>query len=359
MKKLWIILMLLSVVSADNISYEQRLNILIESAKNGNGESLNEVLDELFFRANSLTKANPKQALEIYKTAKQVNPKIEIYLHEERMLEAMSMCSESQGFDAVDFMKQYNIDQKLFDNEYAIWELAEEVSKDGKFGKANPKLVFDLVCRGGFVPVEVISAVQTTYKNWKKNDLREFNLCEHITSGIGGAFCANRDMKESQNVLQGKKSEIKIEVSLKKYFDDAYKHAFMYIDKKTEHEEGHGGTSRYASVIWSQIKQKNDYLDQMKKIQDGFKPYCKYPMVKNDQILNQTYKQLMKYLQNREEEYPEQVMLEDVKIVQRTWIPYRDSSAKLFSILNPSVSENEWKSYLTQIRIEELKALMQ
>jgi uncharacterized protein YecT (DUF1311 family) len=97
----------------------------------------------------------------------------------------------------------------------------------------------------------------------------------------------------------------------------------------------------------------------MIKIQEGFNPYCKHSISKNDQILNQTYKLVIKNIQNREQEYSEQVTVEDVKIVQRTWIPYRDSSAKLFTILNPSVSEDVWKSYLTQIRIEELKSLMQ
>lgn len=45
--------------------------------------------------------------------------------------------------------------------------------------------------------------------------------------------------------------------------------------------------------------------------------------------------------------------------VQRFWIHYRDSSAKLFAQLQPSINENVWMNWLTKIRTEELKRILE
>jgi uncharacterized protein YecT (DUF1311 family) len=83
------------------------------------------------------------------------------------------------------------------------------------------------------------------------------------------------------------------------------------------------------------------------------------PFAQNDQKLNQIYQQVMKKLGTKKPEYDGQVSATNIKNVQRQWIAHRDSSAKLFFALNPAVSEENWKSYLTQMRIDDLKALGQ
>jgi uncharacterized protein YecT (DUF1311 family) len=50
-----------------------------------------------------------------------------------------------------------------------------------------------------------------------------------------------------------------------------------------------------------------------------------------------------------------EVNVNGVRSVQRLWLKYRDSSALLFSKINPSISEQEWSNWLTAIRIQQLK----
>lgn len=357
MKAIWIILIWLSVVRAENLSDEQSLNRLIESAKNGNEESLRQVLNILFFEANSLKTADPQKALDLYIMAKKANPNLHLYVDEdkdEKFVKTIEMCSESKGFDGEAFIKKYHLNSLSSDKVYGVWELAEEASHEGKFGKANPKLVFDLVCRGGEIFEEMETAVQDTYLNWKNKKSEHFDICEYIISGMGMDYCDSRiESKKLDDINH------KLRSNDKKVFDDAYKKAKDFYELKSSIEEGYGGTLYAAKVVVSQREQKNKFLDLLKNIQIGYKPIELKEFSENDRFLNKVYKDVMKILSEKEERDDEMwdISNDDVKAVQRLWIPYRDSSAKLFSILNPSVSENEWKSYLTRTRIEELKSL--
>ena len=75
---------------------------------------------------------------------------------------------------------------------YDIWELAEEASKGGRFGKPDPELVFNLVMRGGSVPDEFESAVNEVYHNWKNGIVMQFCICDHVVSDVGIGYCSVR-----------------------------------------------------------------------------------------------------------------------------------------------------------------------
>lgn len=343
------------------LSPQESVEHFAEAAKKGNQDALEYALDGLFFRANSLQIANPQKALELYTTAKKVNPNLHLY-EEDDHIQTIQMCAESKGFDKDDFIKKYHLNNLSSDKAYGVWELAEEASHDGKFGKANPKLVFDLVCRGGEVPNEMVLAVKDTYSDWKKMKTEGFGLCNYVMSGYGMGYCASRAEQEDSPKRAKKYTEVnnKLDSDGKKALANAYKIAKSFFELKASQEEGYGGTSYGAMVVSSETGQNNYYLDLLKKIYSGYKPDHIKQLKENDKLLNETYKIVMKKIPDKEEGYdPSEVSVNDVKAVQRLWIPYRDSSAKLFTILNPSVSEDVWKSYLTQIRIEELKALIQ
>ena len=62
-----------------NVTPEESIYHFSEAAKKGHEDALDYALDALLFRANSLERANPKKALEVYKQAKKVNPSIKLY----------------------------------------------------------------------------------------------------------------------------------------------------------------------------------------------------------------------------------------------------------------------------------------
>ena len=49
--------------------------------------------------------------------------------------------------------------------------------------------------------------------------------------------------------------------------------------------------------------------------------------------------------------------VDELREVQRLWIPYRDNSTKLFVALNPVVDEMTWKSWLTEVREKQLREI--
>jgi hypothetical protein len=330
-----------------------------QAARKGHEEALAYALDELLFRANSLELANPKKALDVYYEAKKSNPNLKLY-DEKNKVETLKLAAKSSDFDVKEFIKKYNI-KDTNSSMYFIWELAQEASKNGRFGEANPKLVFDLVVRGGNVPAEYEEAVKATYENWQ-NGIANFDLCEFITSGMGMGYCANRAEEEQK---------IKREDEIKKFkntltkpnqilLDDALKYTNEFIEKKAILEEGHGGSGRASFLIESESKQKSEYLELLKKIEKGFIPKLEYSFEHYDKELNITYKKVMKKLKKSGIEYTmsDPITFDNIKTVQRIWLKYRDANSKLFLALNPSSKKENWDSYLSKQRTNQLKLIL-
>ena len=342
-----------------NVTPQESIYHFSEAAKRGHGEALDYVLDALLFRANSLERANPQKALEVYKQAKRANPSLKLY-DEEVKLKTIQMSIAPGAFDAKAFCKKYNVLPDDDEAMYHVWRIAEEASRGGRFGKPDPKLILQLVSRGGWAPAELEYAVEETYKNWKKGVVKEFNICDYITSGGGMAFCASRTDDKDEQDRNAKLKVIgqKLDDRSRKLLNGAYASAVKFIESKASNEEGHGGSGRGAWVIGSQIEQKNAYLELVEKVRTGFKPAPKNTFVKADQQLNTTYKKVISELKRRVDSDFNLPRFDDIRAVQRTWLPYRDATVMLFIQINPAVSEDVWKSWLTEIREKELRGAL-
>lgn len=342
-----------------NVTPQESIYHFSEAAKKGHEEALSYALDALLFRANSLERANPQKALEVYKQAKKANPSLKLY-DEDVKLKTIQMSIEPGVFDAKAFCKKYNVLPDDDDAMYHVWMIAEEVSKGGRFGKSDPKLILQLVSRGGWAPAELEYAVEETYKNWKNGVVKEFNICDFITSGGGMAFCASRadDKDEQDRNAKLKVISQKFDGRARKLLDVAYASAVKFIESKTSNEEGHGGSGRGAWIIGSQIEQKNEYLELVEKVRAGFKPATKNAFVKADRKLNETYKKVMAKLKKKVDDY-NVPRVDDVRAVQRLWIPYRDANVKLFMAINPAVGEDVWKSWVTEVREKQLVEILE
>ena len=161
------------------------------------------------------------------------------------------------------FCKKYDVLPHDDDAMYHVWRIAEDASKGDRFGKPDSKLILQLVSRVGWAPAELEYAVEATYKDWKAGKVKEFNICDYITSGGGMAFCASRanDSDEKDRDARLKATGQKIGDQASKLLGLAYASAVKFIDSKTSNEERHGGSGRGAWVIGSQMEQKNEYLD--------------------------------------------------------------------------------------------------
>ncbi|RXJ86509.1 lysozyme inhibitor LprI family protein [Arcobacter sp. CECT 8985] len=341
------------------LTKKQTIYHFTQAAIKGHEKALAYTLDYLLFRANSLELTDPKKALEIYKEAKKNNPNLKLY-DEKNKVKTLKLAVKSSDFDAKAFIKKYKI-KDTNSSPYFIWELAQEASKDGRFGKANPKLVFDLVVRGGNVPAEYEAAVKVTYNNWQ-NGIAKFDLCNFITSGMGMGYCAKKEeekqqIKRAKEIKQFRKKLSKENQTL---LNDALKYTNKFIEKKAILEEGHGGSGRASFLINSETKQKNEYLKLLKKVQKGFTAKLKYSLKYYDKKLNETYKKVLKKLKKSSIEYTMSypITFDNIRTVQRIWIKYRDANTKLFLTINPSSKKENWEAYLTKQRTNQLKLIL-
>jgi uncharacterized protein YecT (DUF1311 family) len=340
-----------------------------EAAKQGLKKALDRALDRLFFRANSLELADPKRALDLYYQAKKVNPSIKLF-NEEEIVQTLQMSVEAGEFDAAAFIQKYNIIIPKQGNDfYYVWELAEEASKGGRFGKHDPKLVLQLVSRGGFVPSELMGAVRVCYDNWKANKVEEFKIDRFITSGFGFAYVKNREAEKKKKEQQEKLDVIvktlvpeNVEL-LRKSYDSAKKFIVLKVQSSEifDKDEGgvyYGGSLEGDSITECITRQMTQYTEMLENIFKGFTPSLKTSYTDADQKLNEVYLQLRKALKNKPKDANEHpITLKKMQDIQLAWIKHRDMSARLFSILNPKLSETEWKTYLTEIRVEQLGKL--
>ncbi|MCF7895674.1 MAG: DUF1311 domain-containing protein [Candidatus Omnitrophica bacterium] len=368
MKKIYfLILLLIFTVTGCNHNYERGSDHTSEDvynfskeAKSGNSEALKDALNHFLFRANSLRRANPKRALDLYYMAKKTNPDLSIY-DEENKLRIMKKCAEAKGFDVEKFMEKYKVkDEDEAYPFYDVWELAEEASRGGRFGEPDPELVFNLVIRGSWVPAELESAVDETYKNWKNDEIKEFNICEHVTSGVGMGYCmARRDTKDKKK-RQAKLKDLqeKLHKTRAPLLTKAYNSMVKFIENKASSEEGHDGTGRTAWIIDSEMEQKNEYLRLINDIYNGFIPSPANNFEETDRLLNEIYQGVIEKIKARSAKEYYLPSIEELYKVQRLWISYRDNSVKLFIAINPLVEKGIWKSWLAEVRIKQLKDIV-
>jgi hypothetical protein len=334
------------------------LNHYIKAAQKGHEKALGYALDGLLFRADSLKSADPQKALDLYLLAKRTNPGLHLF-DEEHVARVLQMCAEPKGFDAIAFMNKYNIKEEEVENfGYGTWELAEEASKGGRFGKPDPWLVLNLVIRGGSVPAELSYAVEDTYKNWKNGVVKEFNICDYVTSGYGEGYCAARRKKKEE--AKRSAAEKRITSNWPKDHQDAFRElkgiAAAYFDARVENEVDQSGTARAALMIYEENSLEEEFHNSLKKCEGGDLPgFGLLDFKKADAILNKIYSMIMK---TSDREYGT-VKPAGINSVQRKWLDYREAWVRFGSVRYPRVKGDSWRSWLTQERVEQLREFTQ
>ncbi|HEY3277025.1 MAG TPA: lysozyme inhibitor LprI family protein [Syntrophorhabdaceae bacterium] len=342
---------------------EERIRHYSEAAKSGHVKAFEEALDMLLFQANSLTETEPQIALNLYLNVKKANPKLNTRYYEEEWVRTIKMCAEAKGFDASQFMKKYGINKAKCEF-YSIWELAEEASGGGRFGQPDPELVFNLVMRGGWSPVELISAVKETYGNWKNGTVKKFDICDYVQSGYGQSYCAAQKEEEDREEENSRYEELKAKLNKKgrELLGKALRSADKFFEERAENEEGFRcGTAHAARVLSSRKEHGDEYLSLVEKVlKNRFMPSPEDSLRVADQKLNKIYQDISDKLK-KDENSPRACVptREEIKTVQRLWITYRDASTRLFVSINPAVNETTWKSWLTERRQKELESVLE
>jgi uncharacterized protein YecT (DUF1311 family) len=344
-------------------------------AKQGNEYALQAVLMTLG-GVHGGTEIDPEFALKVYEAAKENNPDVlAIYeTHQSetnaflnRGLSIIKLAAECPPLDFEAFLHAHGIPMpSLRESAYAIWELAEAAASGERFGKPNPELALQLVLRGGGSLEERAAAVELSHSAWKAGGKQKFSLAACLTSEKGKAYLRQRGKTKANrlNIAELKK-EIR-NPTQQALMERAYDAQTRFIREHSRIYCGDAGSSIWewnSAAYASQATQK--YLETVRAVLKGFKPRQQFAPGSADDELNARYKRAIEGLENFEALpvidseaatashffYKD---AESLKKVQRTWLPMRDNNAALFHALNPRVSEDDWKSWLTDIRIKEL-----
>jgi uncharacterized protein YecT (DUF1311 family) len=330
------------------------------AAKQGHRKALEFALDALFFRAGDLRIGNPERALDVYRSALSADPKIRLPYKD---IDAIRKCIEPGTFDGPQFLKKHGLSDEHDNHQgiYFVWELAEEAARGGRFGKPNSKLALHLACRGGEVPFETSAAVNALHANWREGKSPSFNVCDYITSGMGGNYCAVRAREAENKKLDLKLLSIidKIGPTAEGALRSAYEAATRFFEEKAANEEGHGGTGYLNWQINSVSDQENQFLALVEKVSKGFAPKVTLDFSTSDRHLNSTYRALLQQLNaNRISGFNYTIDADGVRAVQRLWIPYRNAFARLLADISPTVPEQTWLTWLTEVRTEQLRQVI-
>ncbi len=184
-----------------------------------------------------------------------------------------------------------------------------------------------------------------------KTEIEQFNICEDSTINV---------IKENQlRELKLNELEEKLGKNSEQLLKHAYEAMIKFVESKVSNEEGHGGSIRLESIAESEQQQKQQYLELIEQIHEGFIPSPENTFEKADKRLDKIYKKIINTL--AEKPYIDfwfAIEDEDIQEDQQLWMAYRDASVELFVCINPSVKAKVWKSWLTEIREKQLKELL-
>lgn len=150
------------------------------AALSGHEKGLKQYLDEVFFRAETIEKADPDGALKVYMEAKKANPKLKIF-DERNAIDTLNKCVEAGTPNLSDFVAKYGANVQD-----SGWKWANVVSKES----TDSKLTLQLICRGGVVPAELQWAVRDYYKIWSSGLHSIFDGCSYAQAKYTMAVCS-------------------------------------------------------------------------------------------------------------------------------------------------------------------------
>jgi len=279
---------------------------------------------------------------------------------------ALKQAAEAGLLDYKKFNSDYNISSELWWDEpyYPIWELAEEASRPGgRFNGPNMLLSLQLVACAGGVPAETVSALDELYRAWKSGVPREFNIDEHITSGMGGNWVTARNMKslEAQELVNFEALVARVPAPARALLRSENEAFNAFLELKVWNEEGHDGSGWFTWGMDSLKKQQADHFLLLGKIIRGEWIITQQP--DNEWELQKAYDELVVFVKGRYINKPPFMHFstdtQSIRETELAWIKYRDAFIALLKVLRPEISSDNVRRFLNTRRIGNLTGVLE
>jgi len=277
---------------------------------------------------------------------------------EQKAIVALETVADVPALDVGAFERRTGVDLRAAsEGLYGIWSMAEEASRDGRFGKADPTLTMQLILLEGPARVEMDDAIRDYLPRWRAGLPHPFDLCDHVSSGLGAGFCADLKARKQEKIRAAKlarfRGGLEPRVAALLYAASAAHEKFATL--RADHEQGFFGSARASFAIESVQEQREEFLRRVVgagKGKHGPKPQ---PFRTTDAALNSAWRDLLRKVRaSPEDALSYNVSEEGLRATQRAWLRHRDAVAALLAALDPTLTEDQHRSRLTAERTRQL-----
>lgn len=228
---------------------------------------------------------------------------------------------------------------------------------NGNGVKKNIDVAIKFACKVNGAQAEIDERIKHLQDLKRSKGGKRFDICDDITSGYMQGHCAERQqrfvkakLKRSLEGILAKWSEID------KQSFAALKQSFgKFSDARTMNEVDSSGADRTANFIAEETALSEDFVNSIVQFEKGALPrYTKADFTNEDRELNALYKKIM----SKKDYYWGSVKKGDIKLTQKVWLKYREAWVNFGRQKYPQVTEDSWRTWLTNKRKNMFKELL-
>jgi uncharacterized protein YecT (DUF1311 family) len=253
-----------------------------------------------------------------------------------------------------------------------LWELAEEASRGGRFGRPNPRLALQFMVRADGKLKEVAEAVRAFRMAWKTGSRKPVNvLSRNSQRTTPTELHQNPQTVRPPEAVSLEEVQRTVGMAAEPALEQASGAAVDFINAASHRFSGDFGfPSREANRRTFCAAKLQDFLRSVIAVRDGFSPEELPDFDAADAEMSWRYADALLWLGSEKNVFfsieagtaldlYQFDSVEQLRTVQRLWIKHRDKCAALFHQLNSNLSELQWKAWFTKTRSDELARLME
>lgn len=229
----------------------------------------------------------------------------------------------------------------------------------------NIPLAKRFACEYEGAPAEVESRLEHLDAIASGKDRKPLDICDDITSGMMGGFCAARDADFARAIRENRWAALQADwtPAQRSTLAALRKAAGAYFDTASSNEVDMSGTARGAFAVEAYETLDIALLEDVERFERGARPDEKatgFPAA--DKTLNAAYRQTLAALDADKSEGASgeygTIQSEGVRDTERLWLRYRDAWVAFAAARYPDTAKDAWRAWLSRVRAKALSDIV-
>ncbi len=222
----------------------------------------------------------------------------------------------------------------------------------------NLPLARRFACEYDGAPAEIAGRLDHLDAIATGRDTQPLDICDDITSGMMGGFCAYRDASFARAIRADAWTALQSRwtPTQRTAFAALRRAADAYFESASENEVDLSGTLRGAFTTEAREALEIALLQSIQHFEHGERPAAD-SLPAADKALNATYKHTRTTLAANDGSYGT-ITADGVREVQRKWLPYRDAWVAFAAARYPDTPAERWQAWLSGVRTKALAAII-